>query len=223
MSAPSLDSSLVDRAPLQLKGCPIVYIIKFTHCAIGGVAAPLPAHAGSPPLQHISAVLRCCYCLAPSRRPLRLLVAPCSKTWLRGRWYMSAAPARVQPRTLFPTSWTKGSTLTSVRASPWSEWLRFVQSYGFSGPADGCQLALTVSGLTPHDMVAQISSRTSSRRQRWTFLAPKLWKFLALSGLVWFGFCFPLPGVTCCRLVFRVLTVSLGASSGPGTIKDSTS
>ena len=26
--------------PLQLEGCPIVYIIKFTHYAIGGVAAP---------------------------------------------------------------------------------------------------------------------------------------------------------------------------------------
>ena len=37
--------------------------------------------------------------------------APLSSAWLRGRWYMSTAPARVQPRTLFPTSWTSGSTL----------------------------------------------------------------------------------------------------------------
>ena len=38
MSAPSLDSSLMGRALLQVKGCPIVYLIKFTHYAIGGVA-----------------------------------------------------------------------------------------------------------------------------------------------------------------------------------------
>ena len=41
---------------------------------------------------------------------------------------MSAAPARVQPRTLFPTSWTSGSTL-----------LRFARVLGLAG---GCQRAV---------------------------------------------------------------------------------
>ena len=111
MSAPSLDFSLMGRAPLQLKGCPIVYLLKFTHYAIGSVAVLFLHPRARPPLQHISAVWSCCYRLAPSGRPLRLRVAPRSSTWLRGRWYVSAAPATVQPRTLFPTSWTSGSTL----------------------------------------------------------------------------------------------------------------
>ena len=42
----------------------------------------IPAHAGSPPLQHISAVWSCCFRLTPSGRPLRLRVAPCSPTQL---------------------------------------------------------------------------------------------------------------------------------------------
>ena len=68
----------------------------------------IPAHAGSPPLQHVSAVWSCCYRLAPSGRPLRLRRAPHSSTWLRGRWYVSAAPASFQPWTLCPTFWTSG-------------------------------------------------------------------------------------------------------------------
>ena len=39
MSAPSLVASLIGRVPLQLEGCPILYIIKFTRYAIRGVAA----------------------------------------------------------------------------------------------------------------------------------------------------------------------------------------
>ena len=39
MSPPSLDSSLMARAPLQLNGCPIVCLLKFTQYATGGVPA----------------------------------------------------------------------------------------------------------------------------------------------------------------------------------------
>ena len=39
MFAPRLDSSLMGRAPLQLKGGPITCINKLSHYAIGGVAA----------------------------------------------------------------------------------------------------------------------------------------------------------------------------------------
>ena len=82
MSAPRLDSSLMGRAPLQLKGCPIVYINKLTHYAIGGVAALYLRTQESPPLQHISAVWSCCFRLALSGRPLRLRVVPCSSLQL---------------------------------------------------------------------------------------------------------------------------------------------
>ena len=109
----------------------------------------------------------------------------------------------------------------------WLELLRFVQSYGLSGPADGRQPALKVSGLTTHTMVAQGFSRISSHRQRWTFFAPKLWKFGVSSlwrfrgscgsGLVSLSRVF--PAVACA--VF--LTVSLGVSNGSGAVRDSTS
>ena len=70
--------------------------------------------------------------------------------------------------------------------------------------------------LTPHDVVAQVSSRTSSRRQRWTFLAPKLWKFwesflLRFRGSCGSGFGFPSAGVSCCRLVFCATHSYLGS------------
>ena len=46
----------------------------------------------------------------------------------------------------------------------------------------------------------------------------------ALSGLVWFGFWFPLSRVFPAVAWFSVLLiVSLGVSSGSGTIEDSTS
>ena len=64
---------IMGRAPPQLKGCLLEYIIKFTHCAMGGVAV--------------------------------LILHP------QGRWYRSAASARVQPRTPFPTSWSSQWTL----------------------------------------------------------------------------------------------------------------
>ena len=171
-----------------------------------------------------------------------------------------SAPARVQLRTVLPTSWTSGTTLHRlVRPSgladgfqraivfvlasisvlslalvylyvpPWLEWLRFVRTYGFSGPADGCQPALKVSGLTPHDMVAQVSSRTPPRRQRWTLLAPKLWKFWGsflrcFPGSCGSGFGFPSPG--CSLLSPGFLCFSLfpwECRAVPAAIKDSTS
>ena len=68
------------------------------------------------------AVWSCGYRLAPSGRPLRLRLAPRSSSWLRGRLYTSAAPARAQPQTLLPASWTSGSTL-----------LRFPRGSGLAG------------------------------------------------------------------------------------------
>ena len=115
-------------------------------------------------------------------------------------WWMPAGDC-VCPRVLLCAV---SRSCTPLYVPPWLGWLRFVQSNGFSGVADGCQLALTVSGLTPHDMVAQVSSRTPSRRQRWT------WKFwgsflLRFRGSYGSVFGFPLPGVSCCG----VLCISL--------------
>ena len=59
--------SLMGRVPLQLKGCPTVYILKLTHHAIGGVAVQYLHLRGTPPLQHISAVWSCGYRLHPCR------------------------------------------------------------------------------------------------------------------------------------------------------------
>ena len=97
----------------------------------------------------------------------------------------------------------------------WLVLLRIVRSCDFSGPADGRQLALKVPGLTIQTMVAQGSFCMSSRRQRWTFIPPKLWKLgfslLAFSGLVWSGSCFLVPGVSCCSLGCCVPFLFLGS------------
>ena len=116
---------------------------------------------------------------------------------------MSAAHARVQPRTRLPTSWTKGSTLTSVRAS-------LVRAATLRAVVRllGCQLALTVSGTDGFTYFLTQATVDAPCSQVAEILGSSLLCFRCSCGS---GFCFPLPGVSCCCLVFRVFRCFLGS------------
>ena len=217
----------------------MVYIFTLTHYAIGGVAVQYLHLQGSPPLQHISAVWSCCFRLPLFRgAPSLLSTSSCSvfftRTMVHVRRVRRCVPPDPVPSVLFKVAYA--STSSTLAGACWwiptggevqlccrpcrefrsamsgfvlfcQEWVRYSR-----------QLALKVSGLTLHDMVAQVSSRTPSRRQRWTFLAPKLCKFWGLCFFLPFrgpcgsGFSgFPLPGVSCGRLVFWTFHSFLGS------------
>ena len=109
---PSVHSPTVQWAPLQLKGCTREYIITLTHYAIGGVAA----HRACPRRCSRHYSNRGCkeLWLPPSPLPgcpvLPRLVWPhvLSLWW---RWYRSAAPAGVHPRTPSPSRSSSSTTL----------------------------------------------------------------------------------------------------------------
>ena len=119
-TAPQLEPSFearrrdmgLPRVPLQLKGCPVVYIFTLTHYAIGGVAVQYLHLQGSPPPQHISAVWSCCFHLhlcwgAPSF----LSTSSWSVFFYEKRWYLCL-------QTPFPPCCSRLRTLRRPLRSP---------------------------------------------------------------------------------------------------------
>ena len=140
---------------------------------------------------------------AHMRRALQLMgewaYASATRSCVRASWGIPAGGC-VCPRILLCVVSRSG---VPRQVPSWLVLLRIVRSCDFSGPADGRQLALKVPGLTIQTMVAQGFFCMSSRRQRWTFIPPKLWKL----GVFPFGVfgarvvrvLFPCPG---CFLLF---------------------
>ena len=108
-----------------------MYINKFTHYAIGGVAALYLRTQGSPPLQRISAVWSCCFRLALTGRPLRLQAS--------SLFFYAAMRAMVQELPRPPGSSPRPCSLRAGQAG-----LRFNVLLGGLGLAGGFQRAVQV-------------------------------------------------------------------------------
>ena len=147
MSAPSLDSSLMGRAPLQLKVLLCTPSSSLT-TPFGGVAA-LYLHTQG--VRHCSTfrlygAVATAYPFAVV--PLLRCLLPHGPSILRGRWYMSAASTGVCLQTPFPPCTSRCRTLRRPLHSP-RQFLsntpgRVPRCLG-QGPAGGRRLAFRVS------------------------------------------------------------------------------
>ena len=173
--------SLMGRAQLQLKGCLIVHIIKFTHYAIGGVAAPYLHTQG---VRHYSIFRLYGAVATASLLPGGpYFVGYFLTATIRGRLCESAASAGVSLQTPFPPFWSRSGML---RRSPYAPglaggfqqavksffvihfavdlaFLGLVACLAGSGPSGGRRLALMASSSFCRSSVARCSSKVFPR------------------------------------------------------------